>query len=325
MRKLNDNKIELSVIVPLYNAEKTLPKCLTSIQSNRNINLEIILVDDESTDKTMELCKKYSCNDSRIKVLQKKNGGVASARNSGLEIATGTYVTFVDQDDWIEKNAYSVMLESGLKEEADMIVCNYTKDYGEDVRPMTNRRPIADNISSAEELIMYAFFREEYRGFAAFVWNKLFKRELLNKNKISFDDSLKRGDDVLFYSKIAVTAPKTVYMDAHFYHYVQREDSITHTLTRENLHRLAEILSGYEKAIAVLEENHINADAVNYLKCFYVYHASNLYELSYKEKLWFEKKYFIKCMQKYLAEYKEQNINYPERIKRIEYLIEEEK
>lgn len=325
MRKLNDNKIELSVIVPLYNAEKTLPKCLTSIQSNRNINLEIILVDDESTDKTMELCEKYSCNDSRIKVLQKKNGGVASARNSGLEIATGTYVTFMDQDDWIEKNAYSIMLERGLKEEADMIVCNYTKDYGEDVRPMVNRRPIADSISSAEELIMYAFFREEYRGFAAFVWNKLFKRELLNKNKISFDDSLKRGDDVLFYSKIAVTAPKTVYMDTHFYHYVQREDSITHTLTRENLQRLAEILSGYEKAIAVLEENHINADAVNYLKCFYVYHASNLYELSYKEKLWSEKKFFIKCMKKYLAEYKEQNINYPERIKRIEYLIDEEK
>ena len=318
---MKEDSVLLSVIVPLYNARNTIHRCLDSILQEKKISLEVICVNDESTDNTLQICQEYQDRDDRIKIVDRKNGGVASARNSGLKVAVGDYVTVIDQDDWIEENAYSIMLQAGLRENADMIVCGYSKDYGDDVRRMTNRRNIPDNISSVDELIKYAFFRGEYKNFAAFVWNKVFKREVLSKGGIDFDGTLKRGDDVLFYTKVAATTPKTIYPDEHFYHYVQSEDSITHTLTKENLQRLSEILIGYEKAIAVLEDCNIKAGAVNYMKCFYVYHASNLYELAERVNALEEKERFIAAMQKYIDVYKEQNSFSKERIERIEAFL----
>lgn len=321
MNVLGENEVLLSVIVPIYNAKETLNRCLNSILEEKRISLEVICVNDESTDDSLKKCYEYQKKDSRIKIVDKKNGGVASARNSGLEIAKGKYITFVDQDDWVEKNAYYEMLKKGISEDADMVVCNYTKDYDKDSCPMVNRGEIASSNSTIEELIRYAFFREEYRGYAAYVWNKLFKRETLKMNHIIFDGNLKRGDDVLFYTQVVLTKPKTVYIDKKLYHYVQRDDSITHTLTKENLSRLSEILVGYEKAIALLEEGGVKEEAISYLKCFYVYHASNLYELADKVGSDEEKEKFQKKMEKYYQEYIIQNKLYIDRIERLNKIL----
>ena len=123
------DKILLSIILPIYNGEKTLRKCIKSILQEKYINLELICVDDESTDESLLLCKCISENDSRVRIVTKKNGGVASARNIGMRAAKGIFITFVDQDDWIEKDTYKIMLEQCINEQADMVVCNYFKDY----------------------------------------------------------------------------------------------------------------------------------------------------------------------------------------------------
>ncbi len=316
--------IMLSVIVPIYNAHDTIHRCLDSILQEQQIKLEVICVNDESTDDSLSICQEYQKRDNRVVIVDKKNGGVASARNSGLEIARGKYITFVDQDDWVEKDAYFKLIKKGLEENADMVVFNYSKDYEQKIQPMINRGVISENIASTEELIKYAFFREEYRGFAAFVWNKLFKKELLNRSDIMFEDTLRRGDDVLFYTRVAVCEPKTVYMNEHFYHYVQRSDSITHTLTKENLERLSEILIGYERAINVIEERFEFLASVSYMKCFYVYHAYNLYKIAQKENIEDKKAMLKKAMKKYLAEYKKQNKDYIERIKSVKDAIKED-
>lgn len=319
---LNNENIMISVIVPIYNARKTLLKCLESILQQNNVLLEVICVDDESKDDSLLLCKKIAETDNRVKVLTKMNGGVASARNFGLKMAKGKYVTFVDQDDWIDINAYNVMLRVAEKSNADMVVCNYTKDYSDEIRPMVNRSVIQSEMHETKDLIRYAFFREEYRGFAAFVWNKIFRREFLKEKKIMFDDTLRRGDDVLFFANIALAEPRTIYVDQYLYHYVQRSDSVTHTLTKQNIDRLGEILIGYERAIEILERHDVSEEALGYMKCFYVYHASVLYELADKENVENQKGKYMRAMKIYLDEYKDQNANNKDRIDRICKLIE---
>ena len=319
----NENKnVMISVIIPVYNAKGTINRCLDSVLNQIYKNVEVICVDDESTDESLNICRDYQKSDSRVKIVEQKNGGVASARNAGLEIAQGEYVTFIDQDDWLELGAYIKLVELAKNYNADMVVCNYSKDSTSESQKMENVEPIQRIIKSRDELIKYAFYREKYRGFAAFVWNKLFRREMLVENGIIFDDSLKRGDDVLFYATVATVAQTTVYVDESFYHYVQREDSITHTKNAQNLDRLADILIGYERAIKILEDRKVETRSIDYMKCFYVYHASLLYEIAREERLEEKQRRFQKSMRLYLHEYKEQNKTDEERMERIYNLLE---
>lgn len=112
---------KLSVIVPVYKVEEFLAKCVDSILRQSYKNLEVILVDDGSPDKCPAICDEYSQKDSRIKVIHKLNGGLCSARNAGLDMATGEYVTFVDSDDWLEEDAYSCMMEQCIENQCDII------------------------------------------------------------------------------------------------------------------------------------------------------------------------------------------------------------
>lgn len=313
----------LSVIVPIYNGKETLVRCIESILQQTEIVLEVICVDDESTDDSRLICKSIAEKDSRVRMIKKKNGGVASARNAGLEVAKGKYITFMDQDDWVEKDAYKIMVDAAISEELDMVVCNYSKDYENEIQPMVNRQTISGKIQKRDELIRYAFFREEYRGFAAFVWNKIIKKEFLDKQHINFDDSLRRGDDVLFFSNVALAEPKTIYINQCFYHYVQRKDSVTHTLTRNNMERLSEILIGYKRAIDNLERYSVSVEALDFMKCFYTYHASVLYELAIEKDMKREGEFYRLAMKQYLSEYKKQNRNNKDRIDRICRLLGE--
>ena len=113
----------ISVIVPIYNVEAYLDKCISSIMTQTYTNLEILLVDDGSTDRSSEMCDAYACIDSRIKVIHKVNGGQSSARNVALEVCCGKYISFVDGDDWIEADMYSVLVEQLEKLDADLAIC----------------------------------------------------------------------------------------------------------------------------------------------------------------------------------------------------------
>lgn len=319
---MENTRVDLSVIIPLYNAQHTLDACLKSVCNQKEILLEIILINDGSSDATHEMCLRYAENDSRIKFITRQNGGVAAARNSGLEIASGKYITFADQDDWIEPDAYTVLVKEADNENADMVVFGYSKDMDGSVSLMQNRRHIPKIISEKEDLIRYAFFREEYRAFAAFVWNKIFKREFLEKYDITFDGTLRRGDDVLFFAEVAAYGPKTVYVDKNYYHYVQRADSVVHTLTKENIGRLGEILVGYDRAIKLLSEKEVSENVLSFMKCFYAFHASTLYELSRNYNLDEQCEYYRKQMLRYRAEYNHQNKDYPDRIQRMDRLCD---
>ena len=119
----------ISIIVPIYNAEEHLDKCVESILEQTEINLEIILVDDGSKDNSFEICKKYEKMDQRVKVIHQENAGVSAARNHGIEIAEGEYIGFVDSDDWIEPVMYQRLLKEAKEKNADVVMCDATTVY----------------------------------------------------------------------------------------------------------------------------------------------------------------------------------------------------
>ncbi|WP_028235369.1 glycosyltransferase family 2 protein [Pseudobutyrivibrio sp. MD2005] len=311
---------DISIIIPVYNAKKTIERCIKSVLE-QECRIEVVIVDDESKDNTKEIIERLQKKYDGIRYYYKKNGGVASARNYGLCKANGKYVTFVDQDDWLENNTYSSLIYEMERANADVYVFGYSKDYDDKSIQMKNNGLIPDIISDSQDIIKYAFYREEYRNFAAFVWNKIFRKSFLMNNNIYFDESLKRGDDVIFTAMVSLSNPYTLYNSKNYYHYYQRTDSITHTYTNENYNRLKDILLGYEKAINMLESGGVSMMYIDYMKCFYVYHASLLLEWVNKQNNVDERKYLIGCIRKYYEQYCAQNFKYPERIERIDNLI----
>ena len=132
----NVNSPIISVIIPIYNVEEFLPKCIDSVLNQTLKNVEIILVDDGSTDNSSIICDEYALLDNRITVIHKKNEGLSASRNIGIDVAKGNYLAFVDSDDWIEESMFEIMYNTIVTNDADMVVCNYYEDYGMKRYPM---------------------------------------------------------------------------------------------------------------------------------------------------------------------------------------------
>ena len=120
---------KISVIVPIYNVEQYVERCLNSIIENTYKNLEIICINDGSTDNSLKILEKIAENEQRIKIIDKINGGVSSARNIGLDVATGDYIAFVDSDDWVHNRYFEILLDFAIKEEADIVACDYKQVF----------------------------------------------------------------------------------------------------------------------------------------------------------------------------------------------------
>lgn len=221
--------IKLSVIVPVYNVEPYIRRCLDSILHQTYQNLEIILVDDGSTDKSGAICDEYCCADPRIQVIHKKNGGIASARKAGVVHATGEYTTNVDPDDWIETDAYEYMVNILETYEPDMLVLGYKKEYPDFVEEY--RQWIADGIYVEKN------FWDEFNGFIEkknffcqpidmSLCNKAVKTELWKKYQMECSELLKKNvDDAVIFPCILNSS--SVYVDSKcFYHYCVRNNSI---------------------------------------------------------------------------------------------------
>ena len=183
----------ISVIVPVYNVEKYIRKCLDSIVNQTYRDLEIILVDDGSTDASGAICDEYAEKDIRIKVIHKENGGQSSARNLGLDIATGEYIGFVDSDDTIELETYHLLVSS--MQGNDIVICGHNVVYEEKTETCCREESALDNAG---------LWSEVFGRLNNAVWNKLYRRELLKG--IYFDARFAHGEDLLFnlhYLKVA--------------------------------------------------------------------------------------------------------------------------
>lgn len=215
----------ISLIIPCYNAEKTLEKCLISVCGQTYGNLEIIIVDDGSTDGSMQIYTKYQSQDHRIKIIKQENSGVSKARNIGLKSATGDYICFVDSDDWVDANYCAKLLQLLKDENADIAIieASYEDENGQIVfQKPTTTETIFDGRKALSLLL-------EDTVIQSHPWGKLYKSDLIKD--LNFPENLKCFEDYSTLFKIFDQAEKVVISNDKLYHYIQRDNSLSHDLS----------------------------------------------------------------------------------------------
>lgn len=228
-----DDILDLSIIIPVYNCEKYLKRCLNSICNQTVSNFEVIIIDDGSTDKSLSICKEYANKDSRFKVFSIANHGSAYARNYGLEHVHGKYVGFVDADDYISAEMYSLLLQAGNNDNADIVSCDIVRvlKNGSQIK-ITNMLDGGkyDRTSIVLKLfpILICSPRLETETPYTMVL-KIFKKSFLEKNSIKFDNALIAGQDFVFSTTAFYYAESFVYLKGEYcYYYFQNDVSRTH-------------------------------------------------------------------------------------------------
>ncbi len=212
----------ISVIVAVYNIENYIEKCIQSILDQTFTELQIILVDDGSTDGSGRICDSYANKDKRVQVIHRENGGLSAARNTGMEIAKGDYIAFVDGDDWIEPEMYEKMAGQATLHNADLVACRYRciyKDYEKD----DSTGVITIYEKPLEMLIQYLKEDESFLIQHA-AWNKLYRKELLVNERFPEGEWY---EDIVFSARVLSQVNRGVYLDEALYDYVcEREGSI---------------------------------------------------------------------------------------------------
>lgn len=212
--------VKISFILPMYKSEKYLPRVINSIKNQTLTDYEAIFIDDGSPDNSAEVCLKLFGDDKRFRLIQKENGGVASARNVGLDTACGKYIFFVDPDDWIEKNSAEILYETAERETADLIIFGvFVDSIDRDSLGVVRRDiclPKLDGVFRGEPCIDYFDkIATEY-----LVANKLFKREIIEENNLRFPDK-HIGEDGMFFTEYCRSNPGcVVFIGKPLYHYV---------------------------------------------------------------------------------------------------------
>lgn len=226
----------ISIIVPVYNAEEYLVRCLDSLIEQSYHKLEIILIDDGSADKSENICMEYANKDNRIKYYRKENGGAASARNFGIGKATGKYIGFVDSDDIIHKDMFKTLYGNMFNNKADLSICEVVRFT--DIPRYTNENKITiyDQVETLKILL-------EDKKICSYSVNKLCKRELIKDIKYPEE---KLQEDVGTIYKFIIKSKRVVYSNSQLYGYYTRSDSITNSLTSKFIYDYFEMIEKRE-------------------------------------------------------------------------------
>ncbi|MBQ6995529.1 MAG: glycosyltransferase [Lachnospiraceae bacterium] len=249
MSECSKQKPLISVIVPVYKVEKYLNRCVESLRKQTYNNLEIILVDDGSPDSCPMMCDGYAQEDERIKVIHQSNSGLSGARNSGLEIATGDYIGFVDSDDYVSDKMYEMLLTEMMKRDADIAICRYTRFSGE-LAASDDEQSIS-NIKEMKKMDaldnLYGADGEVY----TVAWNKLYRRTVLADIRYPVG---KINEDEFTTYKIMCNASKVILLEKALYYYFYNENSIT---TNENYLANRDIYEAYEARLNFFQQRGI--------------------------------------------------------------------
>lgn len=225
------NNIKVSVIVPVYNVEKYLGRCIESLINQTFTNIEIILVNDGSTDRSLEIIEKYKEKDKRIKLINNKNMGVSYSRNIGIKKSIGKYIMFIDSDDWIDKDTIDIMYNKIIENDYDLVMCSYVREFLNQSK-YKNIMP-EEEVKYTKYTINNSLLRKligpietelaspENLDSLGTVWGKLYKTEVIKKNNIKFIDLEEIGsaEDVLFNIYLFNKINKAIYINKPIYHY----------------------------------------------------------------------------------------------------------
>lgn len=285
---------KLSVIIPCYNVEDYVGKCIESVLDNKIKDIEIILVNDGSKDNTLDIIKKYEKEHKEIKVIDQKNGGLSDARNTGLSVATGKYVTFLDSDDYVDSNMYVSMLEKAEENDFDLVCCGVKWLY-----------PTYEVNSSAgfdNDLLTKDEVKSEMYRIYPGACNKIYKRSTIG------DLRFKKGvwyEDVEFTYRYLANVNSIGLVPEYYYYYMQREGSITYTYNE----KLFDLIDNLNSVVKYYEDNNLMdeySDEIEYTYVRYLYATFVKRLAKMKDKKRFNEgvKSVIKCVKEKFPNYK---------------------
>lgn len=216
------NTKQISVVIPVYNVEKYLSKCIESVINQTYWNIEILLINDGSTDNCGLICDKYAVKDNRVRVIHKENGGLSAARNIGLGLANGHYIAFLDSDDYIDSEMYETLVDALENADADIAACGFKEVYQNKtiVNSHTNSVTIYDKVGAVNSLFA------ETKNVRFEVWNKVFKKEIIGS--IRFKDR-QIFEDVYFDRNVFLKISSLVYIDKPMHNYLKEREGNTNS------------------------------------------------------------------------------------------------
>lgn len=265
----------ISIIIPVYNAEKYLLKCLNSVINQTYNNLEIILVDDESTDNSSKIYNEIAKNDNRIKIFHQKNKGVSSARNKGLANCNGDYILFLDADDYLELNCIEECLKIINEYGVDIIKFNYIKELNFYKR--ANTFSVVTNTYIEKEKYKTLIYPNVLSTFDfSNIWNCMIKKEIYHTNK--FNKNITIGEDFLYFLNCLKDSKSIYFLNKYLYHYTVNNNSITHKFEpKKNLKKLEDSIIANKEVNKILNKNDYD-DPSSYLNRNNKNLKNNLYQ-----------------------------------------------
>lgn len=265
----------ISVIIPVYQARPYLEKCVNSVINQSYVNLEILLLDDGSTDGSAEICDQLAKQDCRIKVIHKKNTGVADTRNLGISLAKGDYISFVDSDDYIDICMYQNMMEIAEEYGCDVVMCDCLKEFDDHSTEYTHniRSGYYTRKDLKSEYFNHLLIMENLEYPATISnWLLLFRKKLSTGKELpSYLSGVRYSEDLLFGAELLYAAGSFYYMKEHYYyHYVMNPLSATHKFVPD---KWKDYLMLYERAKFVFEKENDFKKQLDMLLLFFVYNS----------------------------------------------------
>lgn len=236
----------VSIIIPVYKVEKYLPHCVESILRQTYGDWELLLIDDGSPDRSGQICDEYAAKDAKIRVFHKKNGGVSSARNVGLDNAKGEWVMFVDADDWIEPQCIETCMKAVEKEHLDLVQFNYrmVNDKGVNLPSKTKEIPAMES----EKYI-------KQNSFNVCVWGALIARSIITANSIRFAEDINLAEDQLFIMTSMVNALRIAFIKDTLYNYLQIETSAVHNSKTKDILKSMDLLNDFKQSHPIFNKH----------------------------------------------------------------------
>ncbi len=266
---------ELCIVIPVYNCSRYIGQCVESILNQTFKDIEVLIIDDGSTDGSGDICDQYGQRDNRISVIHQPNSGSVAARNTGISAAKSKYIAFVDADDWIEANMYELMMNT-VKQGYDVVVCDFFLDYARRQERFANRllyRTI-DGRPCLQIIDMENFFKFLI---SPVLWNKVFVRERLLTIAAGVDNRITVGDDASIVIPYLINARSVGHVSENLYHYRQLKTSMTHIHNRKSIESLSVLLDYFGKIYTELNQGYQQQiDWYDYFMVIYILKTESL-------------------------------------------------
>lgn len=269
---------KVSVIVPVYNAEKYLQECVDSILRQTLADIEVILVDDGSSDSSPVICDGYAERDKRVKAIHQRNSGAAAARNQGMNVAQGEYIAFVDSDDWIDADMYKRMVAVAEADDCDLVICDCLKESDCGSQLYTHDLPAG---FYDRERMYSVYFSQllmpDTMKYPVTIsnWLLLIRRDVISANGITFPEGMRFSEDLLFGSEVGYFSQSMTYLKEYApYHYRQNPDSVTHTAYKDKWPLLRELWCRINESFGK-KQDYDFTQQIQRCMLFFVYMAMN--------------------------------------------------